>query len=222
MKKLLYLMIAFSLFSCTKFGKNVIIKGRAYNPVTGEGLAGVTFSLQKGTYWGWNGGYTTFKTATSDENGNFELGALSLSVEQITVGPGSMGGLNLYPIGWVNPETGKQIGGTYTMRIEKGKTHADFQAVPYGYLKLSIHNVNCQGGGDSMRFRFQTIGKSDFEFWSNYRTGCYMYDDPGEGTKVPMGWRYCQWEVTRNGLINYYNDSIFVPNNNSTTFTINY
>ena len=58
MRKLLYISVLMFLFSCTKFGKNITIKGKAINPATGEGIAGVKFSLQKGT-GGWNGGYKT-------------------------------------------------------------------------------------------------------------------------------------------------------------------
>ena len=34
------LSLLFMLSTCTKFGKNVTVKGRVLNPLTGEGIAG--------------------------------------------------------------------------------------------------------------------------------------------------------------------------------------
>jgi|GEM_PF-1113319 len=229
MKKLIYIsLISFLLLACTKGGGNMYVEGRAYNPATGEGLKNIKIQLWKeqpsSGYIGPSTSKKFVETTYTDADGNYKIkhtGVFQAFYLEVTDY-----GEN-YPIGWVDISTKKKnyanvIAINSVKMIKSKNMHADFQAVPYGYLKLSIHNVNCQGGGDSMRFRFQTIGESDFESWSNYRTGCYMYDDPGGGAKVPMGWRVYQWEVTRNGSVNYYTDSVFVPNNNSTTFTINY
>ncbi|WP_186280220.1 hypothetical protein [Fluviicola chungangensis] len=40
MKFLLQLFIIITIVSCTKFGKNVTVKGRVMNPVTGQGIEG--------------------------------------------------------------------------------------------------------------------------------------------------------------------------------------
>lgn len=39
------LLVLILFFSCTKFGKNVTLKGRVMNPVTGEGIEGAEVKL---------------------------------------------------------------------------------------------------------------------------------------------------------------------------------
>jgi len=96
-----------------------------------------------------------------------------------------------------------------------------FKIAPCAFVKLSIHNINCQGVGDVMRFRVRTVGESDFESWSSERTGCYSFDG-SEFIKVPMGWRIYEWEVTKNGVTNYFSDSVYTAENQNNTFVINY
>lgn len=55
---------------------------------------------------------------------------------------------------------------------------ANFEFAECAYLKLNVHNINCQGAGDSMRFRSK-YSYTDWEGWSSYRLGCYSYDDMG-------------------------------------------
>jgi hypothetical protein len=38
MKVLFYFVVFITLISCTKFGKNVTVKGKVVNPVTGQGI----------------------------------------------------------------------------------------------------------------------------------------------------------------------------------------
>ena len=65
--RVLYIAL-FVFVSCTKFGKNVTVKGRVLNPVTGQGVAVAEIWLQKSS-GGYEGGYKTVKKAISDENG---------------------------------------------------------------------------------------------------------------------------------------------------------
>lgn len=43
------LSLLFALSTCTKFGKNVTVKGRVLNPITGEGIAGEEVWLMRST-----------------------------------------------------------------------------------------------------------------------------------------------------------------------------
>ena len=60
------------LISCTKFGKNVTVKGRVLNPITGEGIPNVELELLRGT-GGLPGGYKSVKSTKTDASGNFEI-----------------------------------------------------------------------------------------------------------------------------------------------------
>ena len=190
MKKLIYIsLIGFLVLACTKGGGNMYVEGRAYNPVTGEGIEGIQIRLWRSAppdgLYGVAPGRKYVETVFTNADGHYEIKHTGIFqgfyLEVTDIGDRTS-------LGWINVSTSNKDypNGGNVFKVKKSKNmHADFQAVPYGYLKLSIHNVNCQGGGDSMRFRFQTIGESDFESWSNYRTGCYMYDDPGGGLKFP-------------------------------------
>src|SRR5690554_8203788 len=106
--------------SCTKFGKNVTIKGRVMNPITGEGIAGATISASKITME-LPGGYKTVEQTTSDANGDFIL-EFKKSASDIDVLTG-----NYYNIGWYQNGA---IQPGYYLPVEKGKTmKADFYAV---------------------------------------------------------------------------------------------
>ena len=72
MKPFLILLLTGALFSCTKFGRTITVKGRVINPVTGEGIQGAKMILQRGTA-GLPGGNKTVKSVYSDADGNFEL-----------------------------------------------------------------------------------------------------------------------------------------------------
>ena len=60
------------IVSCTKFRKNVTLKGRVINPVTGEGIEGAEVKLYR-IAGGYDSNYNTIKSATTDAFGNFEL-----------------------------------------------------------------------------------------------------------------------------------------------------
>ena len=73
MRSLLILAGIFLVFfSCTKFGKNVTVKGRVLNPVTGQGIEGAEVKLYKlvGFY---DAKHKAIQSATTDASGYFEL-----------------------------------------------------------------------------------------------------------------------------------------------------
>nr|WP_294862689.1 hypothetical protein [uncultured Fluviicola sp.] len=47
MRTVVALLMILIVVSCTKFGKNVTLKGRVVNPITGEGIEGAEVKLLK-------------------------------------------------------------------------------------------------------------------------------------------------------------------------------
>ncbi len=207
------------LFGCTKVGKNMTIKGRAVNPVTGEGIPGARVFLSRSKL---DIGSATkiVKETTTDENGSFEISKLSLSHCYLHCDPSVAG--DYYQIGW---EKKKDIPlfDAFTISVKKGKTmHADYYAVPYAHIQLKIENVNCQGPAD--HFVLYAEG-TEVDMSVNGvmidKMGCYQYTAPSH-SKIPMGKRYYRWEVTRSGVTNTYYDTLYFAENEYKTFEINY
>jgi len=199
--------------SCTKFGKNVTIKGRVMNPITGEGIAGATISASKITME-LPGGYKTVEQTTSDTNGDFLL-KFKKSASSIGVSTG-----NYHNIGWYQ---NGEIQNGYYLPVQQGKNmHADFYAVPYGELKLDINNVNCQGVTDTMWFRNKWLGYTGFESsYSTPRTGCYSYTSASP-FKIPIGTYIYETKVKRSGNITFVYDTVTVNETGVSTISIDY
>jgi hypothetical protein len=210
-------IITFS--TCTKFGKNITVKGRVLNPITGEGYAGAIITLKKPSVsLKYNGpGDKPFKEVKTDENGYFEISAMRLSTH-ITAVCGYGGYQEYYTLGW--SDNGKY---TYSLVLDKGKTmHVDYHLVPYGGIQLIINNVNCHGITDHFilyaegtQYDSKLIGKMIDE------SGCYYYN-PNSFSKVPMGARYYRYEVTRDGVTTVFRDTVFIGKNEQKIYEINY
>mgnify|MGYP006153297129 CR=1 FL=1 len=114
------------LTSCTKFGKNVYVDGRVYNPVTGEGIGGVTVKLYRNKLDSKDplgSDSKTLKTVTTDENGYYKIEDLASPFNQAYVQVNYAG---YYPLGWVDNWSLGSSG------IKKGKrNHLDYQMVLY-------------------------------------------------------------------------------------------
>ena len=95
MKNLALLIILLTFLGCTKLGKNITVKGRVLNPITGQGIEGVTLELLKGTL-GLPAELKSVKEVTTDANGNFEISKLSM--RGLSLGVGNLG--DRYAIGW--------------------------------------------------------------------------------------------------------------------------
>ncbi|MBW7867651.1 MAG: carboxypeptidase regulatory-like domain-containing protein [Brumimicrobium sp.] len=216
-RTILSIILLLSLFSCTKFGKNVTVKGRVLNPITGEGISGVQIILKRNTLGGapgfQSGGSKIIKETTTDENGYYELNKLTLSGSVLM--SAHIG--DRHPIGWWK-------GGSYSsfqnLPIDLGKTtHADFHAVPYGYYKLIINNVNCLGANDTIIIN-QTNQFGSFLGIDWILKGCDGYVTADE--KVPMGEIYTHYTVIRGGISNENHVVFNVLPNNENIQTINY
>ena len=216
MKLLIPVLILVILASCTKFGKNVTVKGRVLNPVTGAGIEGAEVKLLK-ISGGYDSNYKTIKSVTTDASGNFELDKCTWSkpVARCELG-------DFYKLGWTQ-DGGQTFIDNFELDVKKGKVmHADYYAVPYGNLILNIQNVNCGGSVDTMYFRKKWVGYSDVEGSdSTPRTGCYSYTSPS-AFQIPMGTYVYEMKVIRSGITTYVYDTIVVPKTGVVTINMDY
>ena len=216
MRTLFALILILTTASCTKFGKNVTLKGRVLNPVTGEGIEGAEVKLYK-IVGGYDSKYRAIQSATTDASGNFELDKYTWSkpIARCEID-------ELYKLGWTK-DGGQTFVDNFELEVKKGKvTNADFYAVPYGNLILDIQNVNCGGSGDVMYFRKKWLGYTDFEGSdSTARTGCYSYTSPS-AFQIPMGTYVYETKVIRSGITTYVYDTIVVPETGIATIDIDY
>nr|WP_294859953.1 carboxypeptidase-like regulatory domain-containing protein [uncultured Fluviicola sp.] len=119
MRYLLFVSVLL-LLGCTKFGKNVTLKGRVMNPVTGEGIPGAEVKLLK-IAGGYDSNYKTIKSATTDASGSFELDKYTWikPVARCEV-------RDLYRLGWTQ-DGGQTFIDNFELEVKKGKVmHADF------------------------------------------------------------------------------------------------
>jgi hypothetical protein len=219
MKKIIFLFtMSFLLCTCTKFGKNVTIKGRVLNPITGEGIPNVELELLRGT-GGLPGGYKSVKSTKTDASGNFEISKGGLSTYSLACRVSS----DYYQIGWIKDGV-NVTQATGNLNIKKGKTmHVDYHAVPYGELSLNIKNENCTSSNDLLKLYFDGGLYDGYTFNSGLITtlsGCI--DIPGTPVKSTIGKKYFHWEVTKNGITNTVYDTIFVEPIGITTLNIFY
>ncbi|WP_246073874.1 carboxypeptidase-like regulatory domain-containing protein [Fluviicola chungangensis] len=205
--------------SCTKFGKNVTIKGRVVNPITGEGIPNAPVVMYRSTL-DYPSGSKRVKETTTDSDGYFEISKASLSKCYLTCHVTEIG--DYYPIGWEKKDN-VPLFDAFTISVKKGKTmHADYYAVPYAFLQLDIHNISCQGSTDHFVLYAEgtqvDMGKSGLMI---DEMGCYQFT-ASDHSKVPMGARYYRWEVTKNAVTTIFYDTIYLAEGEYKTYTINY
>ncbi len=208
-------LFLFLHFSCTKFGKNVTVKGRVLNPITGEGIAGVEMKMWKNKIFSFSSDVKLVKKVTSDLNGYFEIDKLGLSGYDLKCDVSG----DYYPLGWTQ-DGGTSFTGNFTLDVKKGKVmHADYYAVPYGNYKIIINNVNCQNTTDTIILK-RTNKVESFLNIDWILTGCDGYNS--SFSKVPMGTIYTHYTVIRNGVSVDYNVDFEVLPNQDNIQTINY
>lgn len=203
------------LLACTKFGKTHRVKGKVLNPITGQGIEGAEVRIYKNKM-GLSGGSKMQKSAITDSDGNFDLSKLAFRTDKISVYsfPGEY-----YPIGWT-----QNNGLSFDMpSLKMGKTmRADFYAVPYGKLQIVIKNNNCFDVNDELSI-FRTHSIQDF--YSGVPnpaiyTGCV--NQVGNLNKAPMGWYTYSGTVTKNGITTSISDSIYLEEDETEIWNINY
>ena len=199
--------------SCTKFGKNVTLKGRVINPVTGEGIEGAEVKLYR-IAGGYDSNYKTIKSATTDASGNFELDKYTWAkpVARCEVG-------EMYKLGWTQ-DGGETFIDNFELEVKKGKVmHADFYAVPQGNYKIIVNNINCQGPNDTIIIRrTNQVGSFLAVDWT--LTGCGGYNS--SFSQAPMGTVHTHYTVIRNGISNEFDVNFEILPNQDNIQTINY
>jgi hypothetical protein len=212
MKSLSFVFLLLFIASCGKAFKTTV-KGKVLNPVTGLGIENARVILQKAG-GGLPAGLETVEFVYTDASGNFEISAKKLKSLTASV---ILDGNDYYSIGW------KESGNDFSvLSPKKGEvTEADFWAVPFGELKISLHNVNCQGSTDSLYFeRIYLTSANVVVFQPFTLTGCYNND--GSFAKVQSGQYLIKWKVTRAGITNNYSQELTVNENQQTYYNIDY
>ena len=217
LKLIFGLSLLLMLSTCTKFGKNVTVKGRVLNPITGEGIAGEEVWLMRTEYFQLPGGGKIIKKATTDANGNFELSKFTLSHPTFQV---NLSG-KYYGIGWWK---GNEYAAFQELAAKIGKTmKMEYHAVPYGTMQIYYKNSACFDSNDQLKLYFDG-GKYD-----NYMLNPGLFttldgciDVLSSVIKGTMGEKYFHWEVTKNGITNTYYDTIFINENQNTILNVVY
>ncbi len=95
---------------------------------------------------------------------------------------------------------------------------ADFEYAECGYLKLSIHNVNCQNG-DEIFYQRTWLINNDISNGVN-RSGCFQFD--GDYFSLPEGNYKYEWKVTKAGVSTVYDTTFFLAKDEHYHLNINY
>ena len=208
MKKMLFFLIIASCFGCTKLGKNVTIKGKVLNPVTGLGIEGAEVKVLK-TAGGFNGGFKAIKTVKSNSDGSFEISKLSL--EHCYVVCHTPLDVDYHQIGW-EIKTSVPLYDAFTISVKKGKTmHADYYAVAYGNIKKSIKNTSCFDQNDILVInrKYQLSNLTNSYTGSSTYNGCFEFIG-NVYSQYPMGWHYMSGYYTKNNITTNFSDSIYI------------
>ncbi|MNU64092.1 hypothetical protein D3C71_533620 [compost metagenome] len=204
-------LLLLTVSTCTKFGKNVYVEGRVYDPITGEGIPNISLKIYR-TKTNFSIGDPPphpkiLKQTTTDENGFYKMEDLADAFKKVYVQ------LN---------EEDYYLVGPNTYPVKKGKKNrVDFEIVPAGHYKLVVNNVNCQGPGDtiiiSQTDQFGALPEIDRIITGCDSDGYYPYF-----FKMPMGTIYTQYTVKRNGVVNSYSVNFEVLPGQDNIQTINY
>ena len=205
MRTLIALLMIATLSTCTKFGKNVYVDGRVYNPITGEGIPNIPVRLYRNTLDAKDPlgvGSKTLETTTTDANGYYKVEHLSTPFNKVWI---RLNNLDYYPIGWVD------FGNQGEAGIKKGKkNHLDYQMVPYGYLKQTIKNTSCFDQTDTLFFKreYQISNISNLSDINVLYEGCIDFNSGYY--KFPMGLYVISGYCKKNGVVTNFSDSIYI------------
>jgi len=211
------ILLLVTVLGCTKAGKNISITGIVRNPVTGQPYADVQIKLLR-TDGGLPGGLKDVETAYTNSDGYFEIHHYGAYKHyELGAYPDTE---TKYIVGWF--EDGVHVGNG-RMNVEKGQyMNPVFEMVEYGFLKVNIHNLTCEGASDLIVLeRNYRHHPSNKVFQPITLNGCY--DADGAPAEVPMGYYDLKWTVTKPSFgTQIFTDEVFVPANGIGEFTINY
>ena len=218
MKFLLPLFILTTILSCTKFGKNVTVKGRVVNPITGEGIPYIRVFMYKATNTSLPADYKIVKEVNTASDGSFELNKLGLSKYYVKCDvPGEY-----YVVGW-EEKSGISLFDKFTLSVKKGKTmHANFYVVPYGNLQINVNNTSCFDSNDELKiYRTHSIA-GFYDNVPNPAIYTRCVNQTGNMNKAPMGWYKYSGTVTKNGIVTSKKDSIYLNEGETKVWSIDY
>jgi len=181
----------------------------AKNAATGEPYPGLSFEIQRSWSGAFENHYKSVGSGFLNENGEvyFTKRLHKNSSYSISVAPP--------PNTCYISDTDLHPGGETNFK-------AEFEFAECAYMKLRIHNVNCEGNTDTMRFRSKYSYDTKWQGWATNRIGCYNFDSPYP-FEVAEGWRIYEWQVKRSGIISTYIDSIYLDKGvNNGIFQMNY
>jgi len=209
-KYIVFLSVVCLFSFCTKFGKNITIKGRVLNPITGEPISGITVFLYKAD------NFKTIKETISNTDGTFELDANYLGTAYAQINYDNY--QQYYNLGWL-------YNGKYYLakQVTKGKVmHLDYHLVPYGQLHWHIKNVNCEGATDTLWYKIKYQYDDDFlPAWSFPIIGCADIDENGSDKEV-MGNHIIYMKIKRPSGTIYKYDTVYVQEEGITNFDLFY
>lgn len=216
MRNLIIISLVFitSILSCTKVGRNITVKGKVLNPLTGTTYEDIKVQLVRIKNLQLPGGFTEIKHTHTDANGEFELNATRLGDVWVQAQSGS----DLYVLGW--HQDGEYISSNFRTTAQKRKTmEVEYHLVPYGEYQIIVNNINCGGVNDTIIINRQNYTQT---FLGNdwIITGC---DGAFTSwTKMPMGNIYTHWTVIRNGVSQSFSDTVFLDEGQQLTYELNY
>ncbi|HRO76469.1 MAG TPA: hypothetical protein PLP27_10010 [Crocinitomicaceae bacterium] len=202
--------VLFTAVSCTKFGKNITVKGRVINPITNEPISGITVFMHQS----WKS--KTIKKMVTGQDGEFELSATHLGY--VWAGTDYANYQDYYDLGW-----DYQNKYYSEIKVEKGKImNVDYHLVTYGQLHWHIKNINCEGTTDTLWYKIKHQYDNDFlNIWSFPIVGCA--DIVGNGSdKEKMGNHIIYMKIKRPSGTIYKYDTVFVQKEGVTNFELFY
>ncbi len=217
MRTLFIVLLVLTATSCTKFGKNVTVKGRVLNPITGQGIEGAEVKLYKLTGF-YDAKHKAIQSATTDASGYFELNKYTWSSPTVRCEPKD----DLYKLGWTK-DGGQTFIDNFELNVKKGKViNADFYAIPYGNLQININNTSCFDSNDELKiYRTHSI-PSFYDDVPNPAIYLGCVNQTGNMNKAPMGWYKYSGTVTKNGIVTPKKDSIYLNEGETKVWNINY
>ncbi len=196
-----------ALISCKK---ESIIHVSGKNPVNGVGYQGLNFAVIARTNGMFEAHYKTVYRGELDENGEhvFNLKLKNNKSYRLVID---------------QPKSNCYYSDlTYVLKHDSAVMHANFEFADCAYLKFRYHNISCFNNFDHIKVerRSQFPDFSGFEIPAEY-SGCNDFTMPNF-VEVPMGWWFFNWEVTKNGNTEYFEDSLYLQEGEQKYYEFNY
>ncbi len=193
------------MFSCNK-KKTIHIS--AINPVTGEKLAGLRFTITE-EKTGAQEIFTKVYDSHLNENGE---ALFDFEVKK----------RRSYKLNIETPENNcYKEPANKTFAFYDESFEFKFELAPCANLKLKINNINCLDENDSMLLYREHSIKNHYTSNGWLHSGCVNWETNGY-SDLPMGNVFYRWEVTRNSNTEIFYDTIYLEAGEYRTYEINY